>query len=76
MSIDSELRQKMTDAALADMGTAHLAGRDVDRHTDEILALIRDDPHEASPRPCPTCRKITAITGRPFWCLAMALVRR
>lgn len=34
---------------------------------------IRLDPHQASARPCSTCRRIVAILGEPFWCIALAI---
>lgn len=43
---------------------------------DELLRLIGQDAHEASARPCETCRKITALVKKPFWCLRLALARR
>lgn len=34
------------------------------------LALIERDPHQWSARPCPTCRAVSDIVGRPFGCEA------
>ncbi len=33
-----------------------------------VLDLIQGDPHQWSNRPCPTCRPITKMIGRPFGC--------
>lgn len=33
-----------------------------------VLDLIQGDPHQWSNRPCPTCRPITTMLGRPFGC--------
>lgn len=35
---------------------------------DAVFALIQDDPHQWSDRPCGTCRSITALAGKPFGC--------
>lgn len=35
---------------------------------DAALRLIEVDPHQWSPRPCPTCRAVSSIVGRPFGC--------
>ena len=32
------------------------------------LDLIQVDPHNWSPRPCESCRAVSAIAGRPFGC--------
>lgn len=32
------------------------------------LELLQVDPHQWSDRPCPTCRPISAIVGKPFGC--------
>lgn len=40
---------------------------------DASLRLIEDDPHDWSERPCPTCRPISAMVGRPFGCYSYAL---
>lgn len=37
-----------------------------------IAKLIEADPHQWSSRPCPTCRAVTIILGRPFGCSAKA----
>jgi len=63
----------MTDEALALLADAYHADPTVDRHTNTIIDLIRDDAHQHSTRPCATCRKITAMIGRPFWCIRAAL---
>jgi hypothetical protein len=34
----------------------------------QALDLIQQDPHQWSMRPCPTCKSITAITGKVFGC--------
>lgn len=39
---------------------------------DAILGLLQDDPHQWSTRPCPTCRQISGIVGRPFGCYLYA----
>ena len=44
-------------------------------HTDSILSLIQEDPHQWSSRPCPTCRAIGAMIDRPFGCYLYALQR-
>lgn len=38
-----------------------------------VLDLIQGDPHLWSKRPCPTCRTISEICGKPFGCTARAL---
>jgi len=35
---------------------------------DAVLSALQADPHQWSSRPCPTCRVITALVGRPFGC--------
>jgi hypothetical protein len=35
---------------------------------DAALRLLQDDPHQWSDRPCPTCRPISSIIGKPFGC--------
>jgi hypothetical protein len=35
---------------------------------DAILNTLQDDPHQWSERPCPTCRAITGLRGKPFGC--------
>jgi len=35
---------------------------------DTALRLIQEDPHQWSDRHCPTCRSISAISGKPFGC--------
>jgi len=37
-----------------------------------ILALIQNDPHQWSIRPCSTCEAITSIIGKPFGCILKA----
>ena len=37
-----------------------------------ILALLQNDPHQWSTRPCSTCSSITAIIGKPFGCILKA----
>lgn len=37
-----------------------------------ILALIQNDPHHWSTRPCSTCSSITTIIGKPFGCILKA----
>lgn len=37
-----------------------------------VLDLLQADPHSWSERPCPTCRPISAIVGRPFGCYLYA----
>lgn len=38
--------------------------------TAELLArLFEGDPHQWSKRPCPTCRPISELLGRPFGCV-------
>ena len=32
------------------------------------LQLIQKDPHQWTARPCPTCRTISRICGKPFGC--------
>ncbi len=53
--------------------------RDLSQRRDdsaEIVArLIEADPHQWSTRPCPTCRTITAVLGRPFGCNATLAAR-
>lgn len=34
--------------------------------------LIQDDPHHWSSRPCPTCKAVTVIIGKPFGCVLYA----
>ena len=38
-----------------------------------ILNLLENDPHSWSKRPCPTCRTISSMIGRPFGCEAKQL---
>ena len=40
---------------------------------DAILDLLQADPHQWSKRPCPTCRPISALIGKPFGCYRYAL---
>jgi hypothetical protein len=35
---------------------------------DAVLNAIQEDPHAWSMRPCPTCRTISGIIGKPFGC--------
>lgn len=35
---------------------------------DAVLDLLQEDQHSWSDRPCPTCRPITAMLGKPFGC--------
>lgn len=37
-----------------------------------ILALLQNDPHSWSTRPCGTCRAIQSITGKSFGCYLYA----
>jgi hypothetical protein len=39
---------------------------------DAALDLLQADPQSWSERPCPTCRPISAIIGRPFGCYVYA----
>lgn len=41
-----------------------------------ILDLLQDDPHQWSTRPCPTCRSISKLVGRPFGCYKYAAERK
>ncbi len=34
--------------------------------------LLQDDPHQWSERPCPTCRAIGSVVGKPFGCYVYA----
>lgn len=34
-----------------------------------IINLIDNDPHMWSTRPCPTCKAISSMIGRPFGCI-------
>jgi len=36
--------------------------------SDAAIRLIEDDPHQWSKRPCPTCRSISSLIGKPFGC--------
>ena len=36
--------------------------------SDEVCKIIESDPHAWSDRPCPACRTVTALIGRPFGC--------
>jgi len=35
---------------------------------DAVLRLMQDDPHQWSSRPCPTCRSVSSLVGKPFGC--------
>ena len=35
---------------------------------DAILAIIQDDPHIWSSRPCRGCNTISSLIGKPFGC--------
>jgi len=35
---------------------------------DAVLDLLQADPHQWSMRPCPTCKTITGLIGKPFGC--------
>lgn len=64
----------MSEEFLKLAGVATGKGRRItDEQAELALSLIRYDVHPSSPRPCGTCRKITAILGEPFWCLRHAL---
>jgi hypothetical protein len=39
------------------------------------LQAIQDDPHQWSARPCPTCRAVSSLVGRPFGCYLYAQQR-
>lgn len=39
---------------------------------DSILALLQQDPHQWSARPCSTCRAITSLRGSEFGCYLYA----
>lgn len=41
--------------------------------TYSALKLLEDDNHMWSERPCPTCRTISHLIGRPFGCHAYAI---
>ncbi len=53
-----------------------LLGAAVKLEVEAILNLIQADPHQWSDRPCPTCRAISTLAGRPFGCSALARMRR
>ena len=36
------------------------------------LELLEADPHPFSTRPCPTCRPVSVLLGRPYGCSAKA----
>lgn len=38
----------------------------------QVLNMIQADPHIWSSRPCPTCRTVSALAGRPFGCNTLA----
>lgn len=57
--LDKDLDQVIQAAARVLMSTA--------------LDLLQADPHSWSTRPCPTCRPISAIIGRPFGCYLYAI---
>lgn len=40
---------------------------------DAALRLLERDPHSFSPRPCSTCESVSAISGRPWGCVAKAV---
>lgn len=35
---------------------------------DAALNVLQEDPHSWSTRPCPTCRAVSSLVGRPFGC--------
>jgi hypothetical protein len=35
---------------------------------DALVNILNEDGHQWSTRPCPTCRVITAVIGKPFGC--------
>jgi len=37
-----------------------------------VLSLLQNDPHQWGNRPCPTCKSITSIIGKPFGCILKA----
>ena len=37
-----------------------------------VLALLQNDNHAWSKRPCSTCRAVTSIVGEPFGCVLYA----
>lgn len=41
-----------------------------------VLDEVQSDPHQWSERPCPTCRTVGAIMGRPFGCYVYAEKRQ
>lgn len=41
-----------------------------------VLDLIQEDPHLWSTRPCPTCKAISSIIGKPFGCTLKALEKK
>jgi len=50
---------------MADQEVLQLA---IDRLMIAVTQLIYDDPHGWSNRPCPTCKAVSGITGKPFGC--------
>jgi len=40
------------------------------------LDLIQEDPHQWSDRPCPTCRAVSSLIGKPFGCYLKIANRR
>jgi hypothetical protein len=40
---------------------------------DAALRLLQEDPHRWSDRPCPTCRSVSEIAGKPFGCVLYSL---
>ncbi len=39
---------------------------------DIALDVIEEDPHSWSSRPCPTCKTVSSLIGRPFGCIKKA----
>lgn len=50
----------MSDEAIIRAGAMIIVGAALD--------VIQADPHQWSMRPCPTCRTVGSILGRPFGC--------
>lgn len=40
------------------------------------MDLLYQDPHKWSDRPCPTCRPITTLLGKPFGCYRYQQTKR
>ena len=43
---------------------------------DAVLNLLQYDNHHWGESPCPTCRPITTIIGKPFGCYQYAIERK